>query len=61
MFHSLRAPTYLMHLVLARHTVQLDKFQVRPMKVGQLEKGMSFEVFQGISRLLEMQLMSLML
>ena len=52
---------YLMRLVLARHTMWLDKFQVRPMKVGQLEKGMSFEVFQGIPRLLEMRLMLLML
>ena len=58
---SFRATMYLAHLVSARHTMQSVRFQVRPMKVGWSEKGMSFEISQGTPRLPDTWLMSLML
>ena len=46
---------YLNHLSSARQTVQCEISQVRPIKVGEPEKGMSFEVSQGMSRVFEVQ------
>ena len=46
---------YLNHLSSARQIVQCEISQVRPIEVGEPEKGMSFEVSQGMSRVFEVQ------
>ena len=43
-----------------RHIIQSTRFQVRPMKVGELEKEMSFKASKGIASACDTWLMSLM-
>ena len=47
-------PLYLSCFPLASDTVQHSKYQVKPMKVGVLEKGTSFNGSQGIPRVFDM-------
>ena len=52
--HSCKADRYLSCFPLASNTVRHSKYQVKPMKVGVLEKGMSFDGSQGTSRVFDM-------